>query len=898
MRGARDGWLGDISPERTDPEWVSVWSLAPVGIYATVAPTNDRGIEQPAHIAHHDYPPAHFAHDWNLQLVPDPDYMWVLGTVNFLGEADDPETGRIELEWETQNNGTPFVGSVDHGKIGMPSFAMATVGDRVYTVGRWVLDNGHPEKGNRSEIHPPRMIATMRKRPAVVPLDDTGLMTRAAQVDVFVSGNGGGINVVRYVEMEKLLDNNGLGGGRIIDYDIGLKNDLKGNALGSVYQRYGPDPVINNGIGTLVDIAGIFVDIPEIHPTAGPSAFSTDLAGMPMLGTGPFPWKHGDAFEPVNDMDYEFVVPLPPRPPGATTPRVQVTKQAMDSTSVNEIITYAGNFAHVRLPYKGADNGIYARTYKFYWDTYSPPGNHFIVQLNEIRTARAYGAATGVFSGPQPLYLWADVCGQWRFVTGMFQQDNNPLLTPAIGSDGDFDMVSLDGFQQARFDCYLTDTDTLRVYVGGYAQRDLDGLFGNAPAPHYLYNYNAYDAGIQVGLAVKLGSGDNQNIGGAVFDRQVFDSQVPPASLDHYDVVGESSGVTGNQGGPFPTDGLRMTFTTTYVQRQPRILASTDQLSFGTACPESSQDLQLQISNGPEAQSALVVNNFSLTGSGFSLVSPPALPLTLAPGASQSLTIRFAPTTSGTATGILAIGSNDPMTAQFPVTLSGLGGTPTIQASANVARTPTLVFATTTRSGDTSTWAVTISNSGECSLKVHPTLSGTGGTWKIVLPSGYYNPFTGTLIKDIVIPPGDVNTDLKVTFTPTVNTFKAVGILALGSNDPQNPTTKLTFGAEGVPVGMRVVVVGGDGMPYPVVDSLKLKSSNKVDVNTHIKDVPLTTIDPPDSWQRIQFHYMTGLDPAEGGSNYTLEVKVGNMKKKLDFTLAPGEFQELTVMLP
>ena len=888
QRGARDGWLGEYSPERTDPEWVTAWSLQPVGLYATVASTNSSGLEQAAHVAYHDYPASHFAHDLNLHLVPDADYLWVLGTANLLGNPGDPgdkETGRIEWEWEMQNSGHPSVESIGQGDIGVPMFAMATVGDRVYTVGRWVLDNGHPDEGGRTEIHPPRMIATMRKRPTIVPLDGSGAMTRAAQVDVFVSGHGGGINKVAYPEMERLLDNNGLGGGRLIDYGIGDSFGLLHNEIGLVYERVGPDFVVHDTLGAFIDIAAdlLLQDIPTLYPTAGPSAFSTGSDGLPTPGPGLIHWAHGAEFQPVNDMDYEFDVPLPPKPPGATTPLVQVTKHSMDSTNVEEIITYSGAFARVRLPYKDADNGVYARTLKFYWDTYSSPGDHFIVQINDIETARAEEPSSGHISGPQPLYLWADVCGQWRFLNGLFAPDNDPLLTPVIGANLDHDHVSLDGFQGTRFDCYLDSGagDTLRVFVGGYAQRDMDGLFGN------LYGLNAYDAGIYAADAYYIGNGDNQNIGGAVFDSWVF-----PASLDHVTVVGQSSGVFGGLGGPFPDDGFIVTFSTTYVPRPPRILASDEQLSFGTTCPGSSTSLPLQIANGPDAQSSLVVNNFSLVGSGFSLVSPPALPLTLAPGASQTLTIGFSPTTSGAATGSLAIGSNDPAFPQLAVNLSGSVGSPTIAATADTSWKPTVTLSSPT------TWPVTISNTGECTLNVQPSITGTGGTWEIVLPADYYNPLTSELLKDIVVEPGGVNTDLSVSFTPTTTTFKAEGTLTMTSDDAQNPTTTLVFGAEGVPVGVRVLVVGGDGTPYPVVDEIKLKSKKPNKFKSDLKAVPLTTIDPPESWKRIQFHYMTALDPAEDGTDYALEVKVGNNKQDVDFTLAPDEFRELTVTLP
>ena len=80
----------------------------------------------------------------------------------------------------------------------------------------------------------------------------------------------------------------------------------------------------------------------------------------------------------------------------------------------------------------------------------------------------------------------------------------------------------------------------------------------------------------------------------------------------------------------------------------------------------------------------------------------------------------------------------------------------TISAKANTGRTPTLVVGTTT------TWPVTIVNTGTCTLTIKPTITGTG--FSISLPSTYYNPINGALFKDIVVPPGGTNTDLTVVF--------------------------------------------------------------------------------------------------------------------------------------
>jgi len=166
----------------------------------------------------------------------------------------------------------------------------------------------------------------------------------------------------------------------------------------------------------------------------------------------------------------------------------------------------------------------------------------------------------------------------------------------------------------------------------------------------------------------------------------------------------------------------------------------------------------------------------------------------------------------------------------------------------------------------------------------------------MILPAGYFNIF-GVLFRDITVAPGGTNTDLTVKFVcPSVST-KFVGTLVLSGNDPVHPITTLTFGAEGVPVGMRVLVLGADGTHYPVVDDIEVKSSRSK-VNAHLRNVPLTSIEPPASWAEIRYHYMTALPPTADGEVYQLRVQVGNRKQVVNFALAPGEFRQLVITLP
>jgi len=321
-------------------------------------------------------------------------------------------------------------------------------------------------------------------------------------------------------------------------------------------------------------------------------------------------------------------------------------------------------------------------------------------------------------------------------------------------------------------------------------------------------------------------------------------------------------------------------------------------LDFGAVCSpggllQSITTLPIGIVDPPPFTiSTITVTSMTVTGSGFSLLSPPAVPFQIHGSTILTFNVGFSPTAVGPATGALTVLTDDPSKPPLVIPLTGTGVSPAISATANTFRTPTLTF------GSVTSWTVTITNptSTPCWLHALPHISGSGGAWQTVLPSSYF--FLGRLIRDIEIPPGGVNTDLTVKFTSsiTVRTTKAVGTLTLTSNDLARPSTSLFFGAEVVAPGMRVIVVGPDGNPLPLVDSITLKSS-RGKVNTHVRNIQLTTIDPPDSWKRIQYHYMATLDPAADGNDYELRAQVGNKTRAMSFTLSPGEFKELVITL-
>jgi hypothetical protein len=100
----------------------------------------------------------------------------------------------------------------------------------------------------------------------------------------------------------------------------------------------------------------------------------------------------------------------------------------------------------------------------------------------------------------------------------------------------------------------------------------------------------------------------------------------------------------------------------------PRALIGPQRLDFGAVAPGQTKDLAVTIANGGAAN--LTVLSIASSAAGFA-ASGAATPFSLAPGTSQAVTVRFAPTASGAQTGTLKIASDDPANPTMSVALAG-----------------------------------------------------------------------------------------------------------------------------------------------------------------------------------------------------------------------------------
>ena len=81
---------------------------------------------QAVHTAGGDLPQGHNAYDFNVNILPDPQYTFLLGSANYAGNGE--ETGRLHTEWED---------------LTVKKFAWPEPGNRIMEKGSWVWDCGH-----------------------------------------------------------------------------------------------------------------------------------------------------------------------------------------------------------------------------------------------------------------------------------------------------------------------------------------------------------------------------------------------------------------------------------------------------------------------------------------------------------------------------------------------------------------------------------------------------------------------------------------------------------------------------------------------------------------------------------------------------------------------------------
>ena len=202
--------------------------------------------------------------------------------------------------------------------------------------------------------------------------------------------------------------------------------------------------------------------------------------------------------------------------------------------------------------------------------------------------------------------------------------------------------------------------------------------------------------------------------------------------------------------------------------------------SFGSVVTGSTNSKTIQLKNSGTA--SLTVSQVAATGSGFS-VGGVSVPLTLAPGASSTFNVQYAPTAAGAVNGSVSIVSNAP-NSPATVSLSGTGvnATYTMSLHQPASRFGNLNVGSTTKQ------TVQLSNTGKASL----TVSQVAATGAGVSVSGLAVPAT-------IAPSQSV--PLTVTFAPAAGGAVAGGI-TVTNDEGVNAVAAVT--GTGVQAGLSV----------------------------------------------------------------------------------------------
>ena len=203
-------------------------------------------------------------------------------------------------------------------------------------------------------------------------------------------------------------------------------------------------------------------------------------------------------------------------------------------------------------------------------------------------------------------------------------------------------------------------------------------------------------------------------------------------------------------------------------------------MSFGNVVLGSSSDLTVAVSNAGTAN--LNITSKSITGadaSRFSIQSGDGA-ITLTPGTSQNVTVRFTPGNTGAVTASLSIASDDPDENPFTIALNGTGTAPEINVS------PTsYAFGNQEIYTSTST-SFTVTNQGTATLNITASsITGANAGEFGISNGGAFTLAAGA------------NRVLSISFNPTSAGAKTAS-LHIVSNDADESTLDLALTGTGI----------------------------------------------------------------------------------------------------
>lgn len=528
---------------RGNPEWkpVNGLSIDPLNPavhdkptilqgFVSFPPANESSNAQaPAEVSEEEIPWNHYTHDFTFKVTPDPTYQHLLsswerfpgGTIPNIPVAScealgglpngtscvipgevcpDLTTGdtchhtEMEVEWE--NASLMSVNDDDDRTWGaVPEYVWPASGDRVWVMGRWIFDCGHPAADSKqyvkfsTEIHPPRALVTYRLNhtalsslnntlsqswlpvtgdPVTLPPDapNTGPTNLpVTEADVFVSGNGGGAN-----DLCMLMGTTG-------DNDCRFGHTspvLPVNDLNYVFDIYPPG---TNYLRTTA--TGNFPVTPPVADASLQFRTVDHAADLPGHACGAGTVKCITLI-PVYCLIDDATLPPDPDPDKADPNCPAVPEHP---TRLRVILPFAstrdGNLAN-----------YFAKSILLGWDDVPKRGNTLVTRNVKVtlhaftvkQNGEGCSIADGCFFPPDGDWrVFVNVAGQWRYISPLFDRDangRNLCNGDALTENGDDDCFL---FDQTPWLVSVQDGTPIHVGVGGYESDHIDADFCGAP---------------------------------------------------------------------------------------------------------------------------------------------------------------------------------------------------------------------------------------------------------------------------------------------------------------------------------------------------------------------------------------------------------------------------------
>jgi hypothetical protein len=318
------------------------------------------------------------------------------------------------------------------------------------------------------------------------------------------------------------------------------------------------------------------------------------------------------------------------------------------------------------------------------------------------------------------------------------------------------------------------------VNVGSNGQQTVT-LTNSGNASATISSISAAGAGFSVsGLSTPLTVAANQSVN--------FTAQFAPTATGNVSGVISVSSNANNSTLSIPVSGSGI---------QGSLISTPGAVTFGNVNVGSSGSSTVTLTNSGSA--TINISQASVSGAGFTITGL-ATPATISAGQSTSFTAKFAPTTSGSATGNISITSNAP-NSPLSIGLNGNG----VASQPQLTVTPGSVNFGSTGVGASSSATVSLSNQGNATLTVSQITA---------LGSGFSVSGAGTPIN---IAP-NATASFTATFAPTTG-GAATGSISIVSNAPGSPAsvtlsgtgTQAQLGASPSNIPFGSVAVGSNG---------------------------------------------------------------------------------------